>query len=204
VTPDPYHRAQRLAGSVAFNLAAARNHIHRLGGDDGLARDLDHALLLATALAAGRTRRTAAQRVLDAARADILLSKVTRARLRAFALAEHTSGQWSAGDHLAHACVHARSLACVHEAAVDTAAFWDQVRAGRIRPWAARLAGAAAWLMPGGGRARYRSEFRSELCDIARTGARRRGQLRYAARQLCRAAPLRVAVIIHWRRKATL
>ena len=61
--------------------------------------------------------------------------------------------------------------------------------------WPARgLAGAAAFLLPGTGRDRYAEEFRSELWDLAQSGAGRLQQLRYGFRQLCSALPMRLAL----------
>jgi hypothetical protein len=57
-------------------------------------------------------------------------------------------------------------------------------------PLAGRLL-AAARLLPAGDRARWAEEFRSELTEIARAGAGRRGQLAYAGRVVLSARRLR-------------
>jgi hypothetical protein len=51
-----------------------------------------------------------------------------------------------------------------------------------VVPLARRLLAAAARLLPASDRARYAEEFRSELTEIARSGAGRGPQLAYAAR----------------------
>jgi hypothetical protein len=65
-----------------------------------------------------------------------------------------------------------------------SAAALRQREATRVTPTAGRLLATAARLLPAVDRARYAEEFRSELWDIARAGAARRGQLRYACQQL--------------------
>jgi hypothetical protein len=67
---------------------------------------------------------------------------------------------------------------------------------------AARLVTVAARLLPAGSRARYAEEFRSELWDLAAAGAGRCGQVRYAARQLVCAGPLRLVMLTPRRKKA--
>jgi hypothetical protein len=52
----------------------------------------------------------------------------------------------------------------------------------------------AVWLLPADHWDRYRQEYRSELWDLADTGASRVGQLRYALGQLLRALPMGLAL----------
>ena len=59
-----------------------------------------------------------------------------------------------------------------------------QPAAVRVAPTAGRLLAATARLLPAADRARYGEEYRAELSEIAHTGAGRRSQLAYAARQL--------------------
>jgi hypothetical protein len=74
--------------------------------------------------------------------------------------------------------------------------------AGGVVPSAAGLLTAAARLLPAGDRARYGEEYRSELWDLARSGAGRVRQLGYALRQLRRAFPAGVALRSARRRSA--
>lgn len=67
---------------------------------------------------------------------------------------------------------------------------------------AARLAAAAARLLPPPERARYGEEFRSELWDLAAAGVGRRAQLAHAARVAARAAAMRPALRAPARRGA--
>jgi hypothetical protein len=74
-------------------------------------------------------------------------------------------------------------------------------RLGKDAAWSARrLVQIATRLLPGRDRARYAEEFRSELWDLA--GAGRRQQILYAARQLLRAAHLRIELKAPHRSKA--
>ena len=74
--------------------------------------------------------------------------------------------------------------------------------AGGVVPSAAGLLTAAAGLLPAGDRARYGEEYRSELWDLARSGAGRVRQLGYALRQLRRAFPAGIALRSARRRRA--
>jgi hypothetical protein len=64
------------------------------------------------------------------------------------------------------------------------------------------LVGAAAFLLPVTDRARYAEEYRSELWDLAQSGAGRLRQLLYALRQLRRAIPMGLALRSPRRRSA--
>jgi hypothetical protein len=75
-------------------------------------------------------------------------------------------------------------------------------RTVEMAPLAARLVAAAARLLPAGDRARYAEEFRSELAEIARSGAGRRPQLVYAVRQVISARRLRADLRAPRRRRA--
>jgi DNA-binding NarL/FixJ family response regulator len=66
------------------------------------------------------------------------------------------------------------------------------------------VAAAATRLLPAAERARYGEEYRSELWELAATGAGRRQQIRCAMSQLRCAVPLRFAVLAPRRRKASL
>ena len=66
-----------------------------------------------------------------------------------------------------------------------------QPTAVRVAPTADRLLAATARLLPAADRARYGEEYRAKLSEIAHTGAGRRSQLAYAARQLTSAWRLR-------------
>lgn len=67
-----------------------------------------------------------------------------------------------------------------------------QPAAVRVAPTADRLLAATApRLLPAADRARYGEEYRAELSEIAHTGAGRRSQLAYAARQLTSVRRLR-------------
>ena len=63
-----------------------------------------------------------------------------------------------------------------------------QRETGRVTYSAARLLKVIVQLLPAADRPRYAEEYRSELWELARTGAGRSGQLGYALRQL-RSAP---------------
>jgi hypothetical protein len=79
----------------------------------------------------------------------------------------------------------------------------EQRRARRVAPSAGRLLAVAARLLPAADRGRYAEEYRSELWEIARGGAGRRQQVRYAVSQLTRVAHLRCAVMTPRRRNAS-
>lgn len=61
---------------------------------------------------------------------------------------------------------------------------------------------ATAQLLPTPGRARYTAEFRSELWELAQSGAGRWAQVAYAARQLRSVWSLRAALQAPVRRRA--
>jgi hypothetical protein len=73
---------------------------------------------------------------------------------------------------------------------------------GRVRPGrsACGLTDAAAFFLPRADRARYAAEYRSELWDLAQSGAGHLRQLLYALRQFRAAVPL-VFVLRSLRRK---
>jgi hypothetical protein len=71
---------------------------------------------------------------------------------------------------------------------------------GRAALPAARLTAIAAWLLPSGDRARYGEEWAAELWDLAAAGWWT--QVRYAARLLASAPPLRLAVLAPRRKGA--
>jgi hypothetical protein len=73
----------------------------------------------------------------------------------------------------------------------------------RLAAPAVRLAAAAVRLLPATDRARYGEEFRNELRELAAAGAGRRQQIGYALRQFRCAVPLRLAVRVPRRRKAS-
>jgi len=83
------------------------------------------------------------------------------------------------------ALAHARALAYARARGL---------REAGVLPSAAGLLAAAARLLPAADRARYGEEYRSELWDLARSGAGRLRQLGYALRQLRRALPAAVAL----------
>ena len=78
--------------------------------------------------------------------------------------------------------------------AIADAADLRQRKVREVAPPAASLLAAAVRLLPAGHRNRYRQEYRSELWDLARAGAGRTGQLRYAFRQLRSAPKVRFAL----------
>ena len=73
------------------------------------------------------------------------------------------------------ALAHARALACARARGL---------RAAGVVPSAAGLLTFAARLLPTADRARYGEEYKSELWDLARSGAGRLRQLGYGLRQL--------------------
>ena len=77
-----------------------------------------------------------------------------------------------------------------------------QRRAKHVVLPAAHLVAVAARLVPAADRARYAEEYRSELWDLAHTGAGRWPQLRYALRQLCNASRTSSALRAPRRRSA--
>ena len=77
-------------------------------------------------------------------------------------------------------------------------------KARQVAPSAAGLLAAAARLLPTADRARYAQEYRSELWDLAHTGAGRIRQLRYALRQLRSAPQMGIALRSPRRRSAVL
>jgi hypothetical protein len=83
------------------------------------------------------------------------------------------------------ALAHARALAYARARGLRTVG---------VAPSAAGLLAAAAWLLPAADRARYGEEYRSELWDLAQSGAGRLRQLGYALRQLRRALPACLAL----------
>jgi len=76
--------------------------------------------------------------------------------------------------------------------------------AGRVTAPAKGLVAAASRLLPVADRVRYHAEFSGELWEIAVAGGGRCQQVRYAARQVISALPLRFAVWAPRRRKASL
>jgi hypothetical protein len=86
---------------------------------------------------------------------------------------------------LDYALAHARASAYARARALCEAG---------VVPSAAGLLTAAAGLLPAADRARYGEEYRSELWDLARSGAGRLQQLGYALRQLRRALPAGLAL----------
>jgi hypothetical protein len=70
----------------------------------------------------------------------------------------------------------------------------EEPRARRVAPSAVGLLAAAAYLLPATDRARYAQEYRSELWDLAQSGAGRPRQLRYALSQLRRVVPMGFAL----------
>jgi hypothetical protein len=72
----------------------------------------------------------------------------------------------------------------------------SRAQARRVAPPARRLAAVATWLLSTRERARYGEEYRSELHELAASGAGRCQQLGYAVRLLMRAVPLRLAVLV--------
>jgi hypothetical protein len=185
-------RARRLAGDLVSELCRVHTRARDFEAGQGLAADLAKALVCAQALAAGRRHTDTLHRALDCGRAEFLASKIGFARLLACDLPEPCGAELAPG--LSRAYAHARALVGIHQATVDASSFGDVARAGWIAPWAGWLVTAAARLMPAAGRDRYRAEYRSELFDIAVTGASRRAQARYALRQLVRALQVRAAV----------
>lgn len=67
---------------------------------------------------------------------------------------------------------------------------------------ASGLVGTAAFLLPAADRARYAEEYRSELWDLAKSGAGQLRQLRYALRQFLNALPMRFTLRSLRRRSA--
>jgi hypothetical protein len=67
---------------------------------------------------------------------------------------------------------------------------------------ASGLVGTAAFLLPAVDRPRYAEEYRSELWDLAKSGAGQLRQLRYALRQLLNALPMRFTLRSLRRRSA--
>lgn len=78
----------------------------------------------------------------------------------------------------------------------------SQRRARPVVPSATRLLAAAACLLPVAERARYTDEYRSELWELAQSGAGRPCQLRYSLRQLRNAPSLGFALRSPHRRSA--
>ncbi|SRR6266496_2792197 len=106
-------------------------------------------------------------------------------------------------NDIARVIVSARTLANSLNS-VSARAWRGQRGAGRVAPLAGRMLAAAARLLPAGDRARYAEEFRSELTEIARTGAGRPRQLVYAARVVMSAQRLRADLRAPRRRRAAL
>lgn len=77
-----------------------------------------------------------------------------------------------------------RELVLGSRLAARPAGAQEQPRTKRVARSAVRLLTAAACLLPAAGRARYAEEYRSELWELAQSGAGRLRQLRYALRQL--------------------
>jgi hypothetical protein len=72
----------------------------------------------------------------------------------------------------------------------------------QLRSPAAGLARAAVVLLPSSDRDRYADEYRSELWDLAQSGAGYPQQVLYALRQLLRAVPMRIVLRSPRRRSA--
>jgi hypothetical protein len=75
-------------------------------------------------------------------------------------------------------------------------------RSKRVAPAAARVLTVTVWPLPAISRARYAAEFRTELWELAQSGASRRAQVAYATRQLRSAWRLRAALRTPARQRA--
>ena len=102
----------------------------------------------------------------------------------------------------AREAARALEAAAVREAALR--ADVRQLKARRVAPRAADLLAAAVRLLPTADRARYAEEYRSELWDLAQSGAGRLRQLWYALRQLRRVLPMSAELRSPRRRGASL
>ncbi len=105
-------------------------------------------------------------------------------------------------SQLEHACETALSCALRLDRVSSPAVVPGGHGTSRIVPSAARLLSYAARFLPAVDRARYAQEYRSELWELAQSGVGRRGQLRYALRQLLRVPPMGFALRSPWRRSA--
>jgi hypothetical protein len=112
---------------------------------------------------------------------------------------------------LAQADPIAAALRDQYERALHLAQFSHTVQAASVHqrpivnvaPSACRLLAIAARILPAVDRTRFAEEFRAELWEIARAGAGRRHQVRYALRQATRTVTLRSAVLAPRRRRAS-
>jgi hypothetical protein len=77
-----------------------------------------------------------------------------------------------------------------------------QLRAGKVVSSGAGLLAVAVRLLPAADRAQYAQEYLCELWELAQSGVGRRGQLRYALRQLLRVLPMGFALRSPRRRSA--
>jgi hypothetical protein len=75
-------------------------------------------------------------------------------------------------------------------------------RSKRVAPAASRVLTVTVRPLPAIGRARYAAEFRTELWELAQSGASRRAQVAYATRQLRSAWKLRAALRTPARQRA--
>jgi hypothetical protein len=196
-------RALALADDLARDRARTRalTDDRDLAGALALARNRAHAL--ADDLNRARNRARAIDRALACAHA--LADALDRARDRADDLNLDRVGARAIDRALADDLNHARALVRTVDQVANPgrsdrgvlpgASSPGHARARRVALPARRLVAAAAGLVPAGERARYGEEYRSELHDLAASGAGRCRQLGYALRLLAGTLRLRRAVL---------
>lgn len=190
---DALARARDLACDLAHSLSdtcdSARGPaiIRDLASVRGRAEDLANTLAALRNLALLDVRVDGRDLVLDLARIEH--------RYRADdGLARELANAYDLAEDLANALAHVHSLARIEHR--------YRRRARRVVPPAAGLLAAAARLLPAADRTRYADEYRSELRELAQSGAGRCRQLGYALRQLRSTPQMRFALHAPRRRSA--
>jgi hypothetical protein len=182
---DSLARAQTLARQFAKTMSGLKiANGDTLTIQDGVILPIGQNLEYAMSLARGRDRdRIRAALNFVAALQEILDHSHSGVGSRASVDASFVGAVSIQSRHLEHACDTALSCALRLDRVSSPAVVPGRHGTSRIVPSAARLLSYAARFLPVGNRARYTEEFRSELWDLAATGAGRRGQLIYAIRQ---------------------
>jgi hypothetical protein len=189
-------RTRAQANDLAKGLARTRDQANDLA--KGLARTNAHDPELASCLERARDYASRVASAMSAARDLHRPNDIVEVCDRA--------------SRLAGACAGVSMLAYdlaiqLHSEAQPATAIADDEGEGRlarrIAPLAGRLVTAAAQMLPAADRSRFAAEYRSELWHLAAADEGRWKQLKYAARQLTRAVPLRLALVAARGRKAT-